>query len=84
LDSIKYALDHRDEAVNFALNYARDMGADLADRFVGMYVNDWTLDYGDVGKRAVQQLIDEGIAIGLLPPLPPEQTQHSIDFIVPG
>ena len=45
--SIQYSLDHRPEAVDHALQYARDMGRDLADRFVGMYVNDWTLDYGE-------------------------------------
>ena len=67
LDSIQYALNHREASVDFALNYARDMGADLADRFVGMYVNDWTLDYGDRGQQAVRQLIDEGTAAGLLP-----------------
>src|SRR5262249_36111995 len=45
-ESIRYALDHRDEALAYALSYARDMDRALADRFVGMYVNDWTLDYG--------------------------------------
>ena len=47
--SIQFSLDHRPEAVQHALQYARDMGRDLADKFVGMYVNHWTLDYGDKG-----------------------------------
>jgi len=66
-NSIRYALDHRDEAIDYALNYARDMGAELADRFVGMYVNEYTLEYGDRGRRAVQQLLDEAAAAGLIP-----------------
>ncbi|MBB6429787.1 menaquinone biosynthesis family protein [Algisphaera agarilytica] len=78
LDSIEYALEHREASVNFALNYARDMGADLADKFVGMYVNDWTLDYGERGRQAVRQLIQEGIAAGLLPDC------GEIDFIEPA
>ena len=78
LDSIEYALNHREASVDFALNYARDMGADLADRFVGMYVNDWTLDYGDRGRQAVRQLIQEGITAGLLPDC------GEIDFIEPA
>ena len=51
--SIQYSLDHRPEAVEHALQYARDMGRDLADRFVGMYVNDWTLDYGEKGRETI-------------------------------
>ncbi len=78
LDSIEYALNHRKDSVDFALNYARDMGADLADRFVGMYVNDWTLDYGERGRRAVRQLIDEGVAAGLLP------RRGEVEFVGPG
>ena len=65
--SIRYGLDHRREALGHALQYARDMGEDLADRFVGMYVNDWTLDYGDRGRQAVKRLLDEGHAAGVLP-----------------
>lgn len=53
-NSIQYSLDHRREAVDHALQYARDMGHDLADRFVGMYVNEWTLDYGDRGRAAIR------------------------------
>ena len=56
LDSIQYALDHRDQAIQYALQYARDMGADKADRFVGMYVNDFTLDYGEQGRQAADDI----------------------------
>ena len=65
--SIRYGLEHRREALGHALQYARDMGEDLADRFVGMYVNDWTLDYGDRGRQAVRRLLDEGHAAGVIP-----------------
>ncbi len=81
LRSIEYALEHRDESVEYALNYARDMGADLADRFVGMYVNKWTLDYGETGRRAVQQLIREGIDAGFVPDRLPK---GEVDFIDPA
>ena len=67
--SIQYSLDHREEAVAHALQYARDMGSELADRFVGMYVNDWTLDYGDTGRQAVRLLLKRGAEIGLVKPL---------------
>ncbi len=65
--SIQFSLDHRAAAVQHALQYARDMNAPLADEFVGMYVNHWTLDYGDVGRAAVNRLLDEGAAVGLVP-----------------
>ena len=65
--SIQFSLDHRPEAVQHALQYARDMGRDLADKFVGMYVNHWTLDYGEKGRRAVHELLSRGAAIGLVP-----------------
>ncbi len=65
--SIQYSLDHRAEAVRYALEFARDMDQDLADRFVGMYVNPWTLDYGDVGRRAVRELLARGHQRGLVP-----------------
>jgi 1,4-dihydroxy-6-naphthoate synthase len=55
--SIQYSLDHRAEAVEHALHYARDMGRELADRFVGMYVNHWTLDYGDRGREAIRRFL---------------------------
>ncbi len=67
LHSIEYALSHRDEAVDYALNYARDMGKDLADEFVGMYVNEWTLDYGPRGRAAIKALIRESIDAKLIP-----------------
>lgn len=68
-ESIDYALEHRDEALAFALRYARGLETDRerADRFVGMYVNEWTRDYGAAGRRAVQDLLDRGYAAGLLP-----------------
>jgi 1,4-dihydroxy-6-naphthoate synthase len=58
-ESIRYALDHRQDALSYALEYARDMDRSLADKFVGMYVNDWTLDYGPRGREAVRRLLDE-------------------------
>ena len=67
--SIEYSLAHRTEAVEHALQYARDMGKDLADRFVGMYVNESTLDYGEVGRRAVRELLRLGQQAGLVPAL---------------
>jgi 1,4-dihydroxy-6-naphthoate synthase len=68
-DSINYALDHREEALGYAVKYAREIAADpvRADRFVDMYVNDWTRDYGEAGRHAVQQLLDRGHAAGILP-----------------
>src|SRR5438105_601114 len=71
--SIRYALAHRDEALSYALRYARDMTRELADRFVGMYVNDWTLDYGPRGREAVRRLLDEGHRAGIIAaPVPVE------------
>lgn len=68
-ESIEYSLAHRDQAVEYALQYARDMGKDLADKFVGMYVNDWTLDFGEIGHRAVVELLKRGHDIGMVPPI---------------
>jgi 1,4-dihydroxy-6-naphthoate synthase len=65
--SIQYGLEHRKEALAHALNYARDMDTALADRFVGMYVNDWTLDYGERGREAVKRLLAEGHKAGVIP-----------------
>jgi 1,4-dihydroxy-6-naphthoate synthase len=65
--SIAYALEHRDEALDHALQYGRGLDRDRADRFVGMYVNELTLDYGERGRRAVQRLLDEAYAKHLLP-----------------
>ena len=66
-DSVSYGLEHREEALNYAMQFAREMDADLADKFVGMYVNKWTLGYGEKGRQAVQELIARGTEAGLLP-----------------
>jgi 5,8-dihydroxy-2-naphthoate synthase len=66
-DSVSYGLEHREEALNYAMQFAREMDTELADKFVGMYVNKWTLGYGDKGKKAVRELIEQGTAAGLLP-----------------
>jgi len=55
--SIQFSLDHRKEAVQYALQYGRDLNPELADQFVGMYVNHWTLDYGDKGREAITWLL---------------------------
>ncbi len=65
--SIQYSLDHRPEAVEHALQYARDMGRELADKFVGMYVNHWTLDYGAKGREAIRRLLGQAFQRGLIP-----------------
>lgn len=69
-DSIRYGLAHRDEAVSYAMKWARDMGRELADRFVGMYVNDLTLDYGERGRKAVHLLLSLAAERGLIPAKP--------------
>ena len=66
-ESIQYALDNRDEALSYALQFARDMETRLAEKFVGMYVNHYTLDAGDVVAAAVQKLLDLGYEAGLIP-----------------
>jgi len=66
-DSVAYGLEHREEALNYAMQFAREMDTELADKFVGMYVNKWTLGYGERGKKAVSELIERGTAAGLLP-----------------
>ena len=65
--SIQYSLDHRAEAVQHALQYARDMGVELADQFVGMYVNHWTLDYGEKGRESIRRFLGLAFDRGLLP-----------------
>jgi 1,4-dihydroxy-6-naphthoate synthase len=65
--SIEYGLDHREAALSHAMRYARGLDRSSADRFVGMYVNDWTRSYGPEGRRAVQLLLDRGHAAGLIP-----------------
>jgi 1,4-dihydroxy-6-naphthoate synthase len=69
-DSVSYGLEHREEALNYSMQFARDMDPELADKFVGMYVNKWTLGYGDKGKKAVRELIERGTAAGILPAPP--------------
>jgi 1,4-dihydroxy-6-naphthoate synthase len=66
-ESILYALGHRQEALDYALRYARDLDPALADRFVGMYVNEWTVDYGPKGREAVRILLDHAAESGLIP-----------------
>lgn len=66
-DSIAYSLEHRDEALDYALQYGRGLDRAKADKFVGMYVNELTLDYGERGRTAVQRLYDEAFKRGVLP-----------------
>lgn len=65
--SIRYSLDHRDEAVKYALRFGRGLDEKLADRFVGMYVNEWTLDYGPRGREAIRRLLADGAKAGIVP-----------------
>jgi len=74
--SIQYSLDHRPEAVAHALQYARDMGRDLADKFVGMYVNHWTLDYGERGREAIRRFLGQAFERGLIP------HRQELEFVV--
>ncbi len=69
-ESIRYSLEHRDEALNYALKFARDMEKEKADRFVGMYVNDLTLDYGERGKEAIVRFLSEAYEKNLIKKLP--------------
>ena len=66
-NSVTYALKHREEALNYAMQFAREMNMELADAFIGMYVNKWTLGYGEKGRQAVKELIVRGTQAGLLP-----------------
>jgi 1,4-dihydroxy-6-naphthoate synthase len=66
-ESIQYALDHREEALNYAMQFARDMEPALAEKFVGMYVNHYTVDCGEIIPRAAQKLLDLGFEAGLIP-----------------
>jgi 1,4-dihydroxy-6-naphthoate synthase len=77
-DSIQFSLDHRPEAVQHALQYARDMGRDLADKFVGMYVNHWTLDYGDRGRKSIQLFLGQAFEKGIIP------HRQELEFVVTG
>ncbi|MGH9517377.1 MAG: menaquinone biosynthesis family protein [Terriglobales bacterium] len=65
-ESIQYALDHREQALQYAMQFARDLDPRLADRFVGMYVNERTLDYGADGKEAIRRLLDAGYRKGII------------------
>jgi len=65
--SVSFALEHREAALNYAMQFARDMETETADKFVGMYVNNWTLGYGERGRKAVRELISRGTAAGVLP-----------------
>jgi 1,4-dihydroxy-6-naphthoate synthase len=69
-ESIQYAIDHREEALAYAMQFARDLDTQLADKFVGMYVNERTLDYGDDGREAVKRLLDMGHKAGIIPQTP--------------
>lgn len=65
--SVEYGLEHREEALNYAMQFARDMSPETADKFIGMYVNHLTLEYGEEGRRAVRELYARGMAAGLVP-----------------
>ncbi len=67
--SISYGLEHRQEALDYALQYGRDLDRSKADTFVGMYVNDWTLDFGDKGREAVRLFLEKGYQAGVIPHL---------------
>ena len=74
-ESIRYSLNHREDALQYAMQFVRDMDTALADRFVGMWVNDLTLDYTDRGREAVRRLLEEGFEKGIIPNRVP------IDFV---
>ena len=69
--SIQYSLEHRAEAIRYALQFGRDLDASLATEFVGLYVNQWTIDYGPVGRRAVGELLSRAAKAQLIPKVPP-------------
>jgi 1,4-dihydroxy-6-naphthoate synthase len=73
--SIQYALEHRDEALEYAMQFARDLDPQLANKFVSMYVNERTLDYGEEGREAVRRLLDMGYRAGIIP------HQARLDFV---
>jgi len=73
-ESIQYALDHREQALAYAMQFARDLDPQMADKFVGMYVNERTLDYGPDGKEAIRRLLDMGHRAGIIP------IQPRVDF----
>ncbi|HSI88283.1 MAG TPA: MqnA/MqnD/SBP family protein [Pyrinomonadaceae bacterium] len=65
--SIVYSMENREDALAYAMQFARDMPPELADRFVAMWVNDLTLDYGERGREGVRRLLDEGVKAGIIP-----------------
>jgi 1,4-dihydroxy-6-naphthoate synthase len=65
-DSIQYALDHREEALEYAMQFARDLDKSTANRFVGMYVNERTLDFAEDGRTAIRMLLDRGYRAGII------------------
>lgn len=69
-DSIRYALDNREEALQYAMQFARDLEQQMVDKFVGMYVNERTLDYGKDGREAIVKLLEMGYAAGIIPHQP--------------
>ena len=73
--SIRFSLDNRSDAVEHSLQYARDMGIDLADKFVGMYVNDWTLDYGNAGRESIKRFLQRGYEMGIV------STNPELEFV---
>lgn len=66
-ESVTFSMEHREAALNYAMQFARDMDPDLADKFIGMYVNKWTLNYGDRGRQAVNEFLSRGVQAGLIP-----------------
>ncbi|WP_035350382.1 menaquinone biosynthesis family protein [Edaphobacter aggregans] len=74
-DSIQHALDHREEALSYAMQFARDLDPTLANRFVGMYVNERTLNYGEDGREAIRKLLDMGYDRGVIP------RRANVDFV---
>ena len=67
--SIEYGLQHRDDALDYALGYGRGLDRSKADTFVGMYVNDWTLDFGERGREAIATLLQRGYEASVIPTL---------------
>jgi len=74
-ESIQYSLDHREEAVAYALEFGRGLDVPLADKFIGMYVNEYTLDYGDKGREAIRLFLKEGEAAGMI------HESYTLDFV---
>jgi 1,4-dihydroxy-6-naphthoate synthase len=77
-DSIAYGLDHRERALEYALEFGRGLDSPMADRFVGMYVNELTRDYGERGREAIRRFLDEGAAAGIVP------TPPAVSFVTPN